>query len=166
VPIARFVEAEDAVVQRREAETVEAGPAVAVRGQATGVSRKEQQICVAPGAVGAMPGMCASVGGRQITDAERAAARKSIGYCARRSLDRAHQRGGSETGPLSGTQPAIAVAPICQADRVMEVSAIGGTNRDRLPRREGLGHTGADRRDYRRRKKPNHSKCMIAHGSA
>jgi len=64
VPIARFVEAEDAVAQRREAEAIEAEPAVAVRGQAAGVSRKEQQICVAPSAVGAMPGMCASVGGR------------------------------------------------------------------------------------------------------
>jgi hypothetical protein len=64
VPIARFVEAEDAVAQRREAEAIEAEPAVAVRGQAAGVSRKEQQVCVAPRAVGAMPGMCASVGGR------------------------------------------------------------------------------------------------------
>jgi hypothetical protein len=64
VPIACFVEAEDAVAQRREAETIKAGPAVALHSQAAGVSGKEQQICVPPSPVGAMPGMCASVGGR------------------------------------------------------------------------------------------------------
>jgi hypothetical protein len=63
VPVARFIEAEDAVAQCGEAEAIEAQPAVAVRGQAADVSRKEQQICVAARAVGAMAGMCASVRG-------------------------------------------------------------------------------------------------------
>jgi hypothetical protein len=48
----------------------------------------------------------------------------------------------------------------------MEISMIGGADRDRLPRRQRLPHTGADRHDCDSGENPNHSKCMIAHGSA
>jgi hypothetical protein len=60
VPVARFVETENPIAQSREAETIEAEPAITVASEASGVSREEQQICVAPGTVGAMPGMCAT----------------------------------------------------------------------------------------------------------
>ena len=92
-----------------------------------------------------------------MTDAERAAAGKSVGYCTRRARERADQRGGAESGPLPGTQATIAGAPICQANRIVEVSVIGGTDRDRLPRRQRLGHARADRCDYGRGEEPNHS---------
>ena len=69
-------------------------------------------------------------------------------------------------GPLSRTHSMVAVAPVREANRIMEISTIGGANRDRLPDRQGLSHTGADRCDYDCGEKPNHSKCMIAHGSA
>jgi hypothetical protein len=166
VPIPRFVETENSIAQRREAKTVEAKPAITVAGQASGVSREKQQICVTPGAVGAMPGMCASVRGRQVTDTKRVAPRKSLGYLPGRTLDRTHQGGGSESSSLSGTQPPIAGAPICQANRLMEISVIGGANRDGLPRRQRLRHAGTDRHDCDCGENPNHSKCMIAHGSA
>jgi hypothetical protein len=60
VPVARFVETENPIAQGREAETIEAEPATTVASQASGVSREVQQICIAPGPVGAMPRMCAS----------------------------------------------------------------------------------------------------------
>ena len=60
VPVARFVETENPIAQSREAETIEAEPAITVASEASGISREEQQICVAPGTVGAMPGMCAT----------------------------------------------------------------------------------------------------------
>jgi hypothetical protein len=137
-----------------------------VGGQPAGVSGEKQQVGVTTVAMGAMPGMCASVGSRQITDAKGVAARKSIGYFTRRSLDRAHQRWRAESGALAGTEPSIAIAPILQVDRVTEVSVVRGTHRDRLPHGQGLAHARTDRCDYDYGENPKHSKCMIAHGSA
>jgi len=102
-------------------------------GQAAGVSREEQQIRITTGTVGAMPGMCSSIGVRQIADAKGVATGKSSRYFPRRTLDRAHQGWRAESASLAGTQPPIALAPILQADRVVEVSVVGGTDRDRLP---------------------------------
>jgi len=61
MPVPRLVEAEDAVGQRGEAETVELQPAVTMCRQAAGISREEQEISIAPGTVCTMPRMCASV---------------------------------------------------------------------------------------------------------
>ena len=102
MPIPRFVEAENAVAESREAEDGRSEASHRRGRQASGVSREEQQVGVPPGAVGAMPGMCASVRGRQVTDTKRVAARKSLGYLPGRTLDRAHQGGGAESSSLSG----------------------------------------------------------------
>jgi len=60
VPVACFVETEDAVAQHRQAEAVELQPTVAMGGHASGVPHVEQQVGVAPRAVSAVPRMCAS----------------------------------------------------------------------------------------------------------
>jgi hypothetical protein len=166
MPVPRLVEAQDAVGQHREAETIELQPAVAMRSQAPGISREEQEVGVAPGTVRAMPRMCASVRIRQIADAKWVAAWKSVSYFTGGPLDSPDQRCSPVSGPLSGTHPPIAFSTICEPDRVMEVSVIHGANRDRLPRRQGLGHTRTDRDDSDCREKPNHSERMIAQGSA
>ena len=113
-----------------------------------------------------MSRMRAPRGRRQITNAKRVATWKRVGHLTRRALDRAHEGRGAEPGALPGPHPPIAIAPIFEPDRSVKVSAIGGTHRDRLTRRQGLAHARTDRCDSEYRENPNHSKCMIAHGSA
>ena len=113
-----------------------------------------------------MPGMRTSAWAGQITDAKRMTTWEGIGYFTRGALYRGDQRRGPVSGALSWTQPAIPVAAVCKADRVVQVSLVHSANGDRQPRRKRLGHTRTDRCDYDRCDKPSHSKCMIAHGSA
>ena len=166
VPVARLVEDEDPPSERGEAETIETHPTLVAGGQPSGVSGEEQEIRIAARLVAPVAWMRAAAGAGEIGDAERVAARKRRSDLARHPFDRADQRGGSVAGALPRPKAAIAVALVGERDRFEEVSAVGRSHRDRLTCREGLGHARADREDCQCREKPNHSRCMIAHGSA
>ncbi len=110
--------------------------------------------------------MGATVGGRQIANAERMPPRKRVGHLTRSTLDGPNQRGRAKSGGFARPNPLVAGTPIRQPDRIVEVSAIGGTHRDRLADGQGLAHTGTDHCETDNREKPNHSICMIAYASA
>jgi hypothetical protein len=165
MPVARFIETKNTTPDDRKSETIERHPSIATHSEPFGVSRKEEKIGIAAGAMGAMAGMRASVQTRQITYPKRWTARKRIGDLLRGSLDRADQRRGAIARALPWTLAPIASAAIGQRNRLVEVSVVGRSDGDRLPHGERLARTGTERCDYDYGENPNHSKCMIAHGS-
>jgi len=66
-----------------------------------------------------MPRVHAAVWVGQITNAERVSAWKSVGDLTRRPLDRADQRRRPELSALSGPQPSISDAPVCERYGIM-----------------------------------------------
>ena len=102
----------------------------------------------------------------EVADAQPMAARKRFGDFASRALDRSEQRLGAVPRSFTGPQTPVPDALVGERDRVAQVPAVRGTHRDRLPGGKGLSRAGAGGHDSEDREKPNHSECMITHGSA
>ncbi|MGB3050945.1 MAG: hypothetical protein WBB42_08090 [Polyangiales bacterium] len=165
VPIARFVEAERLARQDRDPKPVELKPGIATRGEPAGVAHEKQKVGVPAGSMGAMPRVRATMVARQIADPKWVSRCKSVGYFTRRALDRTNERLCPVLRPVLGPQPTIPLSPVGEANGMVQVAVIGSADRDRLARRQWLGHTGTDHHDSRNRENPQHFKCMIAYGS-
>ena len=166
VPVARFVEAVDPLTLHGEPETIELHPACGARRDPPRITSVEQQVRVAASPVAAMPCVDAAARARQVTDAKRIPARKCECDLAGGTLDGPDERARSVARALPGANTCIPFASIRKRDRLSEVPPVGCPDGDRLPRPDWLGRAGADRSDCEYREKPNHSQCMIAHGSA
>ena len=169
VPVASFVEPIDASGRQGETEAIEPHPATVSDRQASAVSGVEQQVDIAAGAMAAMPRMLAPVATREVSDTERVAAGKRGCDGLSGALDRPDQRGSSKARSIGGSEAFVALAPVGKGERGTEVAPIRGSDRDRLARSKWLADAGSDDRDphdCESRDKPNHSNCMIAHGSA
>jgi len=166
VPVARFIETEHPTVERRKTEPVELEPSLGRCRHSAAVLCKEQKVCVTPRPMRTVPRMLSSTGIRQVADTKRVSAGKGQSDFPGSALDRADQRRGSVPAAFTRAQASISKASILQANRIVEVSPLGGPDGDRLTHRQWLTHTGTDRSDSQSDEKPNHSKSMIAHGSA
>ena len=166
VPIPSEVEREDSARKGRESEAIEWGPSVVGRGETASIASEEEQVGVAPSAMTSMARMRAASRGREIADPHWIAARKARGDFSGRSRDSADQGRGAEAGGLASALALIALPPVRKRDGISEVAVLRAPHGDRLPGRQRLDRTRADRQDPQCGEKPKHSICMIAHGSA
>jgi hypothetical protein len=147
MPVARFIETKHPTAERREAEPVELEPPIARRRHAAAVLCIVKKVGITPRAMGTVPRMLSSMGIRQIADTKRVSAGKGQGDFLRSALDRADQRRASVPAAFTRAYASISRASILQANRVVEVSPLGGANGDRLADRQWLARTGTDRSD-------------------
>lgn len=169
VPVASFVEPMGAPRRGRQPEAIEAHPAVVPNWHASAISDVEQKVDIAAGAMTAVAGMLTTVTTRKVSDAKRVAARKSAYDCTGSTLDRRNERGRPVTRSISRTQALVPLPAVGERQRVTEVAVVRRADRDRLAGLHGLADAGGDRSDHHdceSSEKPNHSNCMIAHGSA